>query len=420
MLDRFERTELDGKVRVLSEKLEHLRSVCLGIWVKVGARDEAEGISGLSHFIEHMIFKGTEAMTALDISKHFDSLGAEINAFSSKEYTCYYVRVLDDHVDSAFKVLSDIVQRPAFRKDDLASEREVVLEEISLYEDTPDDRIHDLVIGELWPDHALGNRVLGFSASVSSISREAVQAYFDSHYTQSNIVIAAVGNIEHEHLVDLARNFFCCRTGEPVNRTLAIPEVTFTERLFYKDTEQAHICLAMPGLSAHDDERFELSIMDVIFGSGMSSRLFQRIREREGLAYSVYSYSSGYTETGVFAVYAGTRPANAQRVIDMSVEELQTLAAAGINNEELERSKNHLIGQLVISMESTSSRMSRLGKNELLGVEFLTLEDMIKRIDAIEIARVNDLARRICDLDRCVLSVIGPFREGELAISRGD
>lgn len=393
------------------------RSVCLGIWVMSGARDETHTTNGISHFVEHLVFKGTEQYSALQISEHFDSLGAEINAFSSKEYTCYYVRVLDDYVEKAFEVLAEIVQRPAFRDSDIEAERQVVLEEISLYEDTPDDRIHDLVVSELWPQHPLGKRVLGFMDTVSGITRDQIAGYFAEHYSRSNIVIAAAGNIDHQHLVAMTKEYFSdSETGQPFSRNLTNPEVCKTSRFYFKETEQAHICLAMPALSAHDESRYSLAVMDSIVGSGMSSRLFQTIREREGLAYSVYSYANGYTETGLYAIYAGTRPNNAQRVLDICLNELDGLAKEGVTEAELTRSKNQLIGQMVISLESTNSRMSRLGKNELLGVEFVSVEEVINRIELVSIADVNGIFNRIYDPKRFVLAVIGPFEKDSLKI----
>lgn len=420
MKEILEKTKLPGGVRILSEKIDYFRSVCLGIWVKAGARDEDEAYQGISHFIEHLIFKGTPDLTATQISEHFDSLGAEINAFSSKEYTCYYIRVLDEYLERAFEVLADIVQNPAWRELDVDSERQVVLEEISLYEDTPDDKIHDVVIESLWSDHPLGRAVLGTTETVGKIGPVELKGYYSRHYTQSNMVVAAVGNVDHKRVVELTDRYFLAQRGEPVTRERKIPKTERVSVFNYKDTEQAHICLAMPALSAHDERRYELAVLDGIFGSGMSSRLFQRIREQEGLAYSVFSYSSQYEETGMFAIYAGTRIANAQRVLDLCIEELRRIAVDGVSVDELERAKNHLVGQLVLSTESTTGKMSRIGKNELLGVEFLPTEEIMMQVKKVDIDMVNDMAKMIYDPERMVMAVIGPFEQDGLVMNRGD
>lgn len=402
-------------IRVLSEVLPQVRSVTLGFWVGVGSRDEQSELGGVSHFLEHLLFKGTKNRTAREISELFDALGGELNAFSAKEYTCFYARLLDEHVPIGIEVLSDMLQNSLFGESEIEAEKEVVLEEINLYEDTPDDRIHDLFAQVLWQNHPLGKSVLGNTYTVKSFTREDIVGFFSHYYAPKNIVIAAAGHIEHKNLLDMINKHFNSKGDAHFSRKLFIPEVEPKVIVFNKPTEQAHICLGVQGLHAKHEDRFALSILDNILGGGMSSRLFQEIREKKGLSYSIFSYNSLYTETGLFAIYAGTRPPKTEKVIKMIRGEINKLLQDGVTKEEVKRAKDHIKGELVLGLESTSHRMSRLGRSELSDGEFLSLDELVERIDRVTKADVNRVAKSIYSPKRMVLTVIGPFKNEELA-----
>lgn len=411
----FNRTCLRNEVRVLTEVLPQVRSVTLGFWVGVGSRDEPEELNGVSHFLEHLLFKGTEKRSAREISETFDSLGAELNAFSAKEVTCFYARLLDEHLPIGVEVLSDMLQNSLFRAEDIDSEREVILEEISLYEDTPDDRIHDLFASVLWENHPLGKSVLGHIETVRSFSQEDILSFFSQHYVPNNLVVAAAGHLDHDKLVELIDKYFTPKTNLKFSRKLFVPEVEPHLTVYTKKTEQAHICYGAQGFHARHQDRFALAILDNILGGGMSSRLFQEVREKKGLVYSIYSYNSLYSETGLFAIYAGTRPSKTEQVIKLIKREINRILGDGITSDELHRSKNHIKGELVLGLESTSHRMSRLGKAELSDGELLSLDELVERIDGVTVEDVNRIAREIFIPQKMVLAVIGPFKTEELA-----
>jgi len=411
----FKKTRLKNGVRVLTEGLPQVRSVTLGFWIGSGSRDESDELNGVSHFLEHLLFKGTEKRSARQISETFDSLGAELNAFSAKEFTCFYARLLDEHVSIGVEVLSDMLQNSLFREEDIDSEREVILEEISLYEDTPDDRIHDLFASALWENHPLGKSVLGHTETVRSFRREDIFSFYSRHYVPNNIIVAAAGHIDHQRLVELVEEHFVSTTNFEFSRKLFVPQVEPHLTVYNKKTEQAHICYGALGFHSRHPDRFALAILDNILGGGMSSRLFQEIREKRGLVYSVYSYNSLFSETGLFTIYAGTRPSKTEQVIKLIKREINRLLEQGITPEELDRAKNHLKGELVLSMESTSHRMTRLGRSELSDGEFLSLDELMARIDAATAEDVNRVAREILDPQKMVLAVIGPFKTEELA-----
>lgn len=411
----YQKTTLPSGLRVLTEAIPHVRSVCLGFWMGVGARDEEEELGGISHFLEHLIFKGTKTRSAREISELFDTLGGELNAFTAKEYTTYFARLLDEHVPVGVEVLADMLQNSAFRVADMNSERDVVLEEINLHEDSPDERIHDLFATSLWGHHPLGKSILGQADTVRSMSGSEIRDFFDKAYVPANMVVAAAGHLEHEAIVDLVDKHFVPRPGGPHGRKLlpAHPEAHAT--VFSKKTEQAHISYGTQAVSAKDPRRFALAILDNILGGGMSSRLFQEIREKRGLAYAVYSYHSLYADGGLFSVYAGTNPAKAEEVVKLVQAELDKMAKKGVTDEEVYRAKEHFKGQLVLGMESTSNRMTRLGKSELGDIEILSLDQLVERIDSVTAEAVLDVARTLFSPDRMVLTVIGPFEVDAMA-----
>lgn len=406
----YEETVLPNGITVLSEHMDGVRSVALGLWFAVGSRDEPPELGGMSHFLEHMMFKGTARRSAKDISDAFEGLGAELNAFTSKEYTCYYARFLDEHLPAALEVLGDMVQHSLFRREHVLSERQVVLEEIHLHEDTPDDKIHDVFGQALMPTHALGSRILGRTETVGSFGSRDTRGYYRDLYRPDRLFVAAAGSVEHARLLELVEDKLgSLRAGDGGSRTLAVPTPVSSTVVQVKDTEQAHICLGVVGLSVSSDDRFALSVLDGILGGGMSSRLFQEIREKKGLAYSVYSYHSLFVETGSVVVYAGTRPANAPEVIRVIRRELGKIAAKPVAKAELARTKEHIKGQLVLGLESTRNRMTRLGKARATGGEVLDIDELVARIDAVTAEDVRELARGLFAPQRQVLAVIGPF-----------
>ena len=410
----YDKTVLDNGIVVLTEPMDTVRSVAIGIWLAVGSRDEAPAEAGMSHFMEHMMFKGTPTRSAADISEAFDRLGAELNAFTSKEYTCYYARLLDEHVGTAMDILADMVTSPLLADDAITSEREVVLEEIARYDDAPDDQVHEIFAGTLMPDHPLGLPVIGTRETVGSFDRGAGRAFHDAHYRSGNVVVAAAGALEHDDVVALVRERLTVPAGERSVRALARPARESRLKVVRKDTEQAHLVWGVGAMPAKDPDRFKLAILDGILGGGMSSRLFQEIREKRGLAYAVYSYHALYQDTGQFAVYAGTRPDNAAEVIRLIRAQIDAVCADGVTSDELERVREGIKGQMVLGLESTRSRMTRLGKSEVTGGELLSLDEIVERIDAVTVEDLAELARRLFDGNHA-LAVIAPFGEESVA-----
>jgi len=410
----YEKTVLPNGITVITETMSAVRSVAIGIWSAVGSRDETAQQAGMSHFMEHMMFKGTPTRSARDISEHFEQMGAELNAFTTKEYTCYYARILDQHVDDAVEVLSDMVQSSLLATDAITSEREVVIEEIARYEDTPEDMIHELFSSTLMPDHPLGLPVLGQRATVGAFDHDLSASFKASHYGSGNIVVAAAGNIEHATLVELVKRHLDLPVAERAVRAESRPTAERHLEVMRKDTEQAHICWGVLGLEARSEDRFVLSILDSVLGGSMASRLFTEIRENRGLAYAVYSYNALHQDTGQFVVYAGTRPANAEQVVGLIEAEADKMVAHGITSEELYRAKEGLKGHLVLSLESTRSHMTRLGKNEMMQIDSLSVDEIIARIDTITTSQVHELAQRLFETPR-TLAMIAPLDAGDIA-----
>jgi predicted Zn-dependent peptidase len=364
--------------------------------------------------MEHMMFKGTPTRTAADISEAFDRLGAELNAFTSKEYTCYYARLIDQHVGSAIEILSDMVVNASLADEAITSEREVVLEEISRYEDSPDDQIHEVFSGTLMPSHPLGLPVIGTRQTVSSFDHNAGAAFHHAHYKTGNVVVAAAGALNHEEIVAMVRERLTLPAGERSTRVHAVPTTEPRLTVIRKDTEQAHICFGVAGLEARHPDRFILAVLDGVLGGGMSSRLFQEIREKRGLAYAVYSYHAQYQDAGQFTVYAGTRPDNAAEVIRLIRSEIDRLCADGITSDELERVRESIKGQMILGLESTRARMTRLGKSEVTSGELLSLDEIVERIDAVTTDAVADIARRLFNGNHA-LAMIAPLDEADVA-----
>jgi predicted Zn-dependent peptidase len=414
------RTEFTSGLRVVTERMPGVRSVALGIWVLAGSRDEEPAVSGSSHFLEHLLFKGTTSRSALDIAQNFDAVGGDLNAFTAKEYTCFYSRVLDRDLPMAVEHLSDMLQHSLIRKLDLDAERQVILEEINMHEDSLEDVVHDLYTEVLWPEHPLGRPILGTVGTIEAATPQRVRRFYHRHYVPGNFVVVAAGNVRHEDLIVLLRRHVdtgrALREGQRSSWNFraggASPEPSGRSLTKRRKTEQAHICLGTNGLARTDPDRFAFLIVNTALGGGMSSRLFQKIREERGLAYSVYSYHSQYTEAGIFTAYAGTAPARAHEVVGLLRREVDDVGAGGLTVQEFERAKGHVKGSLVLSLEDPGGRMSRLGKSEIAHGEILTVDQTLKRIDAVTIDDARRVAERVLS-QPTTLTVLGPFGANE-------
>ena len=406
-MQNYELSTLSTGERVISEQVPGVRSVSLGFWIGAGSRDETDHRAGVSHFIEHLLFKGTAKHSAQEIAEVFDGLGGELNAATSRETTVLYARVPDDRLETALDVMVGMVYEPVFAE--LDSEREVVLEEIAMVEDNPQDLVHDVVAEAVFGSHPLGRPVIGRAEVISSVSRRALQGFHAAAYTADNLVVAAAGNLEHGKLAELlearvpATPAGVRRTRKPIRRA-GPPGLRFQR----KDTEQYHVCLASPGISRKDERRFAASLLDSILGGSASSRLFQEIREKRGMAYSVYSFASQYSDAGQIGLYVGTREDNLVECLEIAARELGDIASGNVGASELERAKDNLKGRMLLSMESTSNRMSRLGKALVTGTELLDLDELIERIDAVSAGDVGDLAADLLRADRLSAAGIGP------------
>lgn len=420
----YEESVLPNGVRVLTEAVPGVRSTALGIWIGVGSRDEGPGEEGMSHFMEHMLFKGTDTRTAADISFLFDGMGAELNAFTTREYTCFYARFVDGRLDEAFEALADMVARSTFMPEEVESEREVVLEEIASCEDMPDDYVFDLFAGELYgEDSPLGRPILGTRDSVEGFTREGLVGFHHSRYTSARMVVSAAGSVDHGRVKELAARYLgdvssgessaCANAGAgPVElRVAENPMVQPGVVVARRDIEQAHLVIGSHALSASDPDSYAASLLDIAFGGGTSSRLFQEVRERRGLVYEIESSLSSYRDTGSFTVYAGTRPANLPEVLAVIREEAGRMVAEGISADELERACSYAVGQLIMSMEATRVRMERLGRRAVMGLEMRSLDESISAYERVTVEDVARAAERLLAQDPTI-AVVGPVDEG--------
>ena len=412
---RVRRTVLPGGLRVVTENVPGVRSAAFGIWVGVGSRDETPAQAGAAHYLEHLLFKGTAVRSALDISAALDAVGGEMNAFTSKEYTCFYARVLDVDLPLAVDVISDLVTSALLRPRDVESERDVILEEIAMRDDDPSDLVHEEFADAMFGPTPLGRPILGTVETIGALTPRAIRAFYKKRYRPENMVVAAAGNVDHATVVRHVRKAFRAagfldgdaqpalpRTG--AFRTRGAGDV----RVLSKTTEQANVVLGVPGLARDDDRRFALSVLNAALGGGMSSRLFQEIREKRGLAYSVFSFAAHYADTGMFGVYAGCMPKKVDEVLAISRDELAKVARDGLTAEELGRGKGQVRGGLVLGLEDTGSRMSRIGKAELLTGDLWSTADVLGAIDAVTIDDVREVAGGLLEVTP-TLAVIGPF-----------
>jgi predicted Zn-dependent peptidase len=410
VLQKYVISELDSGQRVITERLTHVRSVALGYWIGAGSRDERNGKAGVSHFIEHLLFKGTRSYSAQEIAETFDRLGGELNAATSREHTVVYARVPDERLETAVDVMSDMVFRPEFAE--LDADREVVLEEIAMYEDTPQDYVHDLIAAAVFGNRPLGRPVVGTAEVISSISRRSIAAYHRAMYVPGNVVVAAAGHLDHNRLLELLERAERKQADAPVSASrvraplvrIPTPGIRFQR----KDTEQYHVCVGAPGISRSDRRRFAASVLDNILGGSASSRLFQEIREKRGMAYSVYSFASQYTDTGQIGFYVGTREENLTACLEIAAAEIADVAAGNLSEDELERAKENLKGRIMLSMESTSNRMTRLGRSVITDTEILSLPRIIAEIDAVEPEAIAQLAGILLAEERLSAAGIGP------------
>jgi predicted Zn-dependent peptidase len=413
-----ELTTLDSGVRVATERMPDVRSIALGFWVRAGSRDETVEQAGISHFLEHLLFKGTERFSSREIDELFDGLGAEVNAGTGKETTSVYSRFLDQHLETAFDALQDMVLRPAYP--DIDSERQVVIEEIAMYEDEPSDKVHDVLAAAVFGDHPLGRPIIGRADVISSVPVPDIAAYHDARYVPANVVVAAAGNVDHERLVELVGGAFA--PAAPAPGELSAPNGAGRAVRFHrKDTEQYHLCLGGRGIARADERRFALRVLDTLLGGSSSSRLFQEVREKRGLAYAVYSYVSQFADSGQVGIYVGTRPENVGEAMAVIGDELRRLGENGVSDEELERARENVKGRTVLSMESTLARMNRLGSSVLMGVPLLSLDEVLAELDAVALDDVTTLAHELFAPERMSAAGVGAdeerFREALSAVS---
>jgi predicted Zn-dependent peptidase len=405
-------SELASGERVISERMPSVRSVALGFWIGVGSRDETPSRAGITHFIEHLLFKGSRSYDARQIAEIFDELGGELNAATSREHTVVYGRVPYDQLERAVDVMSDMVFVPTFS--DIDSEREVVLEEIAMLEDAPQDQVHDLVSEAVFGGHPLGRPVLGRSEVISSVSRRTLSSFHDSMYHPGNVIVAAAGNLAHDRLVSLVTKAAAAREHEPAHPYVRKPLLSTPApslRFQRKDTEQYHVCLAAPGIARSDRRRFAATLLDSILAGSASSRLFQEIREKRGMAYSVYSFVAQYSDTGLIGVSLSTREDNVASCLGIVAEQVAEIASGRFHDGELERAREHARGRIMLSMESTSTRMTRLGRSLISDTELLSPERIIAELEAVEPDAVSELARMLLAPERLSAACIGPEEE---------
>lgn len=410
------RTELPGGLRVITERVPGVRSASFGIWVGAGSRDEPAKQMGSAHYLEHLLFKGTRQRSALEISSAIEAVGGDLNAFTTKEYTCYYARVLDRDLSLAIDVVSDVVLNAVIAHDDVEAERGVILEEIAMHDDEPSDLVHDAFAQQMFGDTPLGRPILGTIDTIAALTPTAIRRFYTTRYHPSDMVVAVAGNIEHDAVVRAVRRAFGERIADdeargtvrkPHRVRIAAPSATVIPRV----TEQANLVLGVPGLRRGDDRKYALALLSTALGGGMSSRLFQEIREKRGLAYSVYSYAQGFIDTGLFGVYVGCLPGKVDTVLDVCRTELAQVARAGLTGDEIERSKGQMRGATVLGQEDTGARMTRIAKAELHGEPLLSIQDLIERVDAITPEQVHELAAELMSTPP-TLTVIGPFEQG--------
>ncbi len=398
-------TALDEGLTVVTEHMSDVRSVTIGFWVGTGSVDEPPGQAGASHFLEHLLFKGTEARSARSIAEAIDAVGGDMNAFTTKEYTTFYVRLLADDTDLGVDLLSDIVWSPAFRPDEFESERQVILEEILMHADEPADLVHDVLAEALYPGHPLGRQVLGEHATVEAMSVHQIAGFHAEHYRPANVVVAAAGRIDHDHLVARLTDRLGGRAGGNAPRRSTLDVSALSRVVLPRPTEQTHLAVAAPAPDSQDEDRHAMAIVEHVLGGGMSSRLFQLIREERGLAYSVYAYRLSFHDAGALGVYAGTSPGHAAEVLDLIHTEYERVAVEGVTAAELETARGHIRGAMALGLEDSGARMSRIGHSQIMHGRVLTLDEVEARLAGLTLDRVNEVANRWLSKPRTVACV---------------
>jgi predicted Zn-dependent peptidase len=407
----IQREVLPNGLVVITERMPHVRSVSVGIWIRTGSRREPSNLNGISHFIEHMVFKGTERRSAEEIARAVDSVGGMLDAFTAKEMICFNAKVLDEHLSIAFDVLADLVRRPRFAKEDIAKEKQVVLEEIKMDRDNPDYLVHEIFTQSFWRGHALGKPILGTRETVKRFTRESLLACFRPWYAPNNTVITAAGHMEHAQVMELVRREFGELAPGEKDRpeTAPQPQARITTKT-KRDLEQVHICLGVPSFPVADNRRFALALFNNILGGGMASRLFQNIREKQGLAYAVFSDLSPYRDAGLLSIYAGTARETAGRLLRSVAEEFRNLKQQPVTKEELRRAKDHLKGSLLLSLESTNVRMSNLAREEIYFGRFFTLDEVLRATESVTREHVQEIAQELLRPEQIGVTVLGNLR----------
>ncbi|HET7214399.1 MAG TPA: pitrilysin family protein [Terriglobia bacterium] len=410
------KTTLANGLKVVTESMPTVRSVSMGIWLRTGSRHERENQNGIVHFLEHMVFKGTRNRSGEEIARAADAIGGHLDAFTSKEFTCFSIKVVDEHLPRALDIVADLVKNPLLRSIDIAKESKVIQEEIRMVEDTPDDLVHEIFSQTYWPHHSLGRPILGTRATVGAFNRPRLREFFRRHYVPGNMLFSAAGNLTHGKVLDLVGKHFGQLAAGPARvkgpAPVANPHVLYRRK---KELEQTHICLGTPAYPYAHTKRFASYVLNTILGGGMSSRLFQNIREKYGLVYAVFSGLSAYQDTGVLSVYAGTAPANARKVVNLIIREFQTLKKDSIPPEELQRAKDYLKGNLLLGLESTTSRMANIARQELYYGRSITLDEIAAQIDAVTHEDVVEVARELFESDRIAVTVLGPRQDSTIS-----
>jgi len=409
----FKKTHLENGIPVVMEQIKNVRSFAVGVWVKVGSRNEPAEKNGISHFLEHMFFKGTQKRSARDIAVDTDSLGGDLNAFTSRESTTFYIKVLDEYYEKGIELLSDIFLHSTFPENDIEKEKGIVKEEIKMVEDTPDDYIHDLFNHAIWGNEGIGQSVLGRRETIRSFGREDLINHIKKYYGTRDTVIACAGNFEEDKILGmLNQNFGALRRGSEPEKGPQ-PEFNGNVKVYNKELAEVHLCIGVEGIPQASSERYVLYLLNTIFGAGVSSRLFQEIREKRGLAYSIYSFLTSYLDTGVWAVYAGVGRKKTAEVIRLILEEMKGLADT-ITEAELQRSKDQLKGNLILALESTSSKMQNIARQEIYYGKYFSPTEIIKEIDSVSLTHVRELSKKLLSKNAFAVTVLGPVKEGDI------
>jgi predicted Zn-dependent peptidase len=410
----YDLTTLPNGLRIITETMPSLRSVAMGCWVDTGARDENDNEAGVSHFLEHLLFKGSDKLSAREVNETLDAIGAESNAFTSKEATCYWTRLLDQDLAVGMDVLSEIIQRPAFRLNEIDSERQVVVEEINMNDDDPSDVVFENFSTAVFANHPLQEPVLGTRESIRSMTRDDIHGYWKRRYGAGSLVVAAAGSVDHDSFVDLVAERFGDWSGDSVAHHNGPAEIQPTVALTPRDTEQAHLVIGGPGLDRSDERRWAFEVLNHVMGSGMSSRLFREVREERGLAYAIYGFKLAYADNGAWGVHVGTTPNQTDTAMTVIRDELAKVVDEGITPEELERAKGSMRGGLALSLEDSNSRMVRLGRDELAGMPHLSVDERLEKLEGVDLDHVKAVAGDIYGAQTRVMGAVGPFDEHDL------